>query len=98
MLKEAFNKLNPDIIRLDGWGARMNFVGSDLNLALFRQMLIEARIFTKNTFFLNHSTKYYTDDLLKISEYAIKLIKDDKIKLTGKMPRKPIAQIARERQ
>jgi glutamate-1-semialdehyde aminotransferase len=97
-LKAHFNSLMPDIVKLEGWGARMNFVGSDLNLALFRQTLIENRIFTKNTFFLNHATKNFTNELCSVSEFALKAIRDDKITLKGPLPRKAVAQIARERQ
>ena len=97
LVKEQFNAISPSIIRLDGWGARMNFVGSDLNLALFRQSLIEARIFTKNTFFLNHASKHHTDDFLMASHFAIKSIADGKISLKGAMPRKPVSQLVRER-
>jgi hypothetical protein len=75
----------------------MNWVGSDLNLALFRQMLIEARMFTKNTFFLNHATKYHTDELLSVGNWAKSQIATGKVQLKGPMPRKGVAQIARER-
>lgn len=98
LLKERFNTIAPEVVKLEGWGARMNFVGGDLNLALFRQVLAENRIFTKNTFFLNHATKHHTDELLMVSEYALKAIKDGKVHLRGEMPRKPVAQLARERQ
>lgn len=97
LLKERFNSHHPEIVKLEGWGARMNFVGSDLNLALFRQVLAENLIFTKNTFFLNHATKHHVDELMMVSEFALKSIKNGKISLKGNMPRKPVAQIARER-
>lgn len=97
LTKEQFNELGPQIVRLEGWGARMNFVGSDLNLALFRQCLIEARIFTKNTFFLNHASKHHTDDFLIASKYALRSIAAGNVQLKGEMPRKPLAQIVRER-
>ncbi len=97
VLKDRFNALNPTLIKLEGWGARMNFVGSDEVLALFRQTLAEARIFTKNTFFMNHATRHHTDELMMASEYAVKQISKGKIKLKGPMPRKPVAQIVREK-
>lgn len=98
LLKERFNALHPEIVRLEGWGARMNWVGSDMNLALFRQQLAECRIFTKNTFFLNHATKHHVDELMSVAEHALRMISDGKVGLRGNMPRKPVAQIARERQ
>ena len=97
-LKEEFNLIEPDLIKLVGWGARMNFTGTDLNLALFRQTLAENRIFTKNTFFLNHATKHHTSELIMVTKFALEHIKAGKIGLKGPMPRKPVAQIARERQ
>jgi hypothetical protein len=97
-LKEEFNLIEPDIIKLVGWGARMNFTGTDLNLALFRQTLAENRIFTKNTFFLNHATKHHTSELIMVTKFALEHIKAGKIGLKGPMPRKSVAQIVRERQ
>ena len=97
VLKEKFNDIAPEIVRLEGWGARMNFVGTDLHLALFRQTLAENRIFTKNTFFLNHSSKNHIDELLMVSGYALNRIKSGNTILKGKMPVKPIAQIIREK-
>lgn len=96
-LREQFNLTHSDIVKLEGWGARMNFVGSDLNLALFRQILGESRIFTKNTFFLNHATKHHTQDILEIGLWAKAQIATGKVELKGPMPRKGVAQIARER-
>ncbi len=96
--KERFNGILPNIVRLEGWGARMNWVGSDLNLALFRQTLAEAKMFTKNTFFLNHATKHHLDELYMVSDFALRLIQDGKAVMKGPLPRKPVAQIARERQ
>jgi glutamate-1-semialdehyde 2,1-aminomutase len=97
LLKEQFNQIAPDIVRLDGWGARMNFVGSDTALALFRQSLAEAKIFTKNTFFLTHASKSCTDELLFTTRHALAKIRDNKIKLIGPMPRKAVAQLIREK-
>jgi glutamate-1-semialdehyde 2,1-aminomutase len=96
--KDRFNGLSPYTVKLEGWGARMNWVGSDINLALFRQTLIENRIFTKNTFFLNHATKSHIDELFSVCQYAIKHINSGSAVMKGPMPRKPVAQIARERQ
>jgi len=96
--KERFNGLSPYTVKLEGWGARMNWVGTDLNLALFRQTLIENRIFTKNTFFLNHATKHHLDELFSVCQFAIKHINSGSAVMKGPMPRKPVAQIARERQ
>ncbi len=96
--KERFNGILPHIVRLDGWGSRMNWVGSDLNLALFRQTLAEAKMFTKNTFFLNHATKHHLDELYMVSDFALRLIQDGKAVMKGPLPRKPVAHIARERQ
>jgi glutamate-1-semialdehyde aminotransferase len=98
LLKDRFNSLSPEIIKFEGWGARMNFVGSDLNVALFRQELVENRIFTKKTFFLNHATKHHIDEFMMVSEFALKKISDGKAYLKGPMPRKAVAQIIRERQ
>lgn len=95
--KARFNGIAPDIVKLEGWGARMNWVGSDLNLALFRQTLAEAKIFTKNTFFLNHATKHHLDELHMVCSFALKMIAENKAVLKGPMPRKPVAQIAREK-
>jgi glutamate-1-semialdehyde 2,1-aminomutase len=95
--KSRFNSLNPSIVRLEGWGARMNWVGSDINIALFRQTLAENRIFNKTTFFLNHSTKHNLDELQMVCQFAIDQIANCKTQLKGPMPRKAVAQIAREK-
>ena len=98
LLKDRFNFLRPEVIKFEGWGSRMNFVGSELNLALFRQELAENRIFTKKTFFLNHATKHHIEEFLMVSAYALKKIAEGKSQLKGPMPRKPVAQIIREKQ
>jgi glutamate-1-semialdehyde aminotransferase len=95
--KSRFNSLDMNIVRLDGWGARMNFTGSDLNIALFRQILIENRIFTKNTVFINHATKDLLDEVHDISKFSIDRIREGLVKLKGPMPKKPVAQIIREK-
>ena len=97
-LREEFNLLDPDLIKLVGWGARMNFTGSDINIALFRQILSENRMFTKTTFFLNHATKNHSQEFMMISKYAINAIRSGKVALKGPMPRKAVAQIIREKQ
>jgi glutamate-1-semialdehyde aminotransferase len=96
-MKDRFNLMEPDIIKMVGWGARMNFEGSWENIALFRQIMIEARIFTKTTFFMNHATKHHTEDFILVASYALQSIKHGTIKLKGSLPNKPVAQIARER-
>ena len=85
------------IVKLEGWGARMNFSGTDLNLALFRQIMVENRIFTKNTVFINHATKDLLDEVHDISKFAIDRIREGLVKLKGPMPKKPVAQIIREK-
>jgi len=97
-MREEFNLIEPSIIKLVGWGARMNFVGSDLNIALFRQIMAENRIFTKNTFFMNHATKNHISEFMMVTKFAIDAIKSGKVGLKGPMPRKAVAQIVRERQ
>jgi glutamate-1-semialdehyde aminotransferase len=96
-LREEFNLLAPDIVKLNGWGARMNFEGSWENIAKFRQCLIEGRIFTKTTFFLNHATRHCIKDFMDMSRYALNAIKDGKVQLKGPLPQKSVAQKARER-
>jgi glutamate-1-semialdehyde 2,1-aminomutase len=95
--KARFNTINPDIVRLDGWGARMNWVGSDNHLALFRQVLAENRIFTKNTCFINHSTKFLLDEVFDVCKFALDNIEVNNVRLKGPLPRKPVAQIVREK-
>ena len=97
LFKERFNSIHPNIIKLEGWGARMNWVGTDHNLALFRQVLIEHKMFTKNTLFINHASKEFLDNVLDVSIYALNQIKKGNIFLKGNPPRKPLAQIIREK-
>lgn len=96
-LREQFNLIAPEIVQLKGWGARMNFEGTWENIAKFRQCMIEGRIFTKTTFFLNHATKHHTSEFLDLARYSIESIKAGKIRLKGPLPMKSIAQKARER-
>jgi hypothetical protein len=60
-------------------------------------MLAESRIFTKNTFFMNHATKHHTQELLEMGNWAKAQIATGKVQLKGPMPRKGVAQIAREK-
>jgi glutamate-1-semialdehyde 2,1-aminomutase len=93
---QNFNGLNSDIVKLSGWGNRCNFVGSDLNLALFRQEMIKAKFFTKTTFLTNFEIAENFSEILYISKLILERISEGQINLEGQMPIKPISQRVRE--
>jgi glutamate-1-semialdehyde 2,1-aminomutase len=92
---DEFNKLAPELITMQGWGCRANFVGEWETIALFRQFLIEHRIFTKTTFFLNFMNARKLNDLLACSQMAFEAIKSGEYVLKGQMPKKPLAMKVR---
>lgn len=95
--RDSFNALGPDIVRLEGWGNRCNFVGSDYNMALFRQEMIKARYFTKTTFLSNFDISDHFSDILYTAKMILSRIALGEVKLEGRMPVKPFSQVVREK-
>ncbi len=94
--QDNFNKIRPDIIRLEGYGTRGVFAGSDLNKALFMQECAKAGILIGPSFFFTFPHIEITDQVLSTFSDILTRIEIGHVSLEGEMPRKPYAQKVRE--
>lgn len=94
---DAFNKFYPDKIRIQGYPTRGVFEGDPLVIALFRQEACLANVIIGPSFFLNFSHLQLLEDLLNIFQDILVRIKSGLVPLKGEMPKKPIAQLMREK-
>lgn len=92
----GFNSFDPEIVRIEGWGTRGNFVGTDYNVATFRQEMFKRKWYTKTTLVWNWANICFCDKFLAYSKEVIEGIKAGDLKLEYELPVKGVAQIIRE--
>jgi hypothetical protein len=93
---QIFNTYEPEIVRIDGWGTRGNFVGTDINVATYRQEMFKLRWYTKTTLVWNWANIQFADKFLADSKEVIYGIKAGDLKLEYELPVKGVAQRIRE--
>lgn len=91
-----FNNIEPNLIRIDGYGTRGLLVGSDLNKALFMQECVKAGLLFGPSFFYGTTHQDYDDHAYSICKAVLTRIKNNEVSLEGDMPQKAYAQKARE--
>lgn len=91
-----FNKIHPDVVKLEGYGTRGVFVGSDLNVSLFMQECCKSGILIGPSFFFGFQHIEYKDMVLNTMKDILTRIKLGNIKLEGEMRQTPFAQKVRE--
>lgn len=96
--QQEFNKLAPEIIKINGYGTRGSFEGSILNRALFCQEACRAGIlFHPSTIFFNYPHIDLIDMVLNSVKDILYRIKTGKVKLNGELPKTPFSQQVREK-
>jgi hypothetical protein len=93
---QIFNTYSPEIVRIDGWGTRGNFVGTDLNVAIYRQEMFKRKWYTKTSLVWNWANIQFADKFLSDSKEVISGIKAGDLKLEYELPVKGVAQRIRE--
>lgn len=97
LFQEKFNKIAPEIVRLEGYGTRGAFVGEPLNRALFCQEACRAGIlFHPSTFFFNFCHIDLVDHVLNSVTDILTRIKTGSVRLMGEVPKSPFAAKMRE--
>lgn len=94
--QESFNKLSPEIVKLEGYGTRGIFTGSLENRALFFQEACKAGILFGSSFFFNFAHIELMDLVLNTCGDILMRIKNNLVKLEGDLPKSPFAQKVRE--
>ena len=90
-----FNTYYPEKITLEGYGTRAAFKGDEMTFALFMQEGHKAGILIGPSFFLNFANIDYKDQVLSTFQDVLTRIKNNQIKLEGKLPKKPLSVKAR---
>lgn len=99
MFQERFNKIAPEIIRIEGYGTRGTFIGEPIAKALFCQEACRSGIlFHPSTFFFNFCHVDLADQVLNTVTDILNKIKSGGVKLLGEMPSSPFAAKMREKQ
>jgi len=96
MAREANQKVQTDRIKITGWGARANIVGTDEDIALFRQEMFKRRWFTKTTLIWNWRNIGFASKFVADAIYVISDMNEGHVKLEYPMPVKGVAQKVRE--
>lgn len=96
MFCQNFNKIAPDVIKIQGYGTRGIFVGDALSKALFMQESCKAGIIYGPSFFFNFCHIELTDQVLSCAHDVLNRIKSGSVKLEGEMPQSPFAQTMRQ--
>lgn len=97
LFQEDFNKLNPDLIKLEGYPTRgVIKAKDDLTRALFFQSAIRAGLLFGPSYFWCEPHATERSRVLAIVSAILDRIKNDEVKLEGDMPVTPFAQRVRE--
>jgi glutamate-1-semialdehyde aminotransferase len=91
-----FNSYEPEIVRIDGWGTRGNFVGTDINVATYRQEMFKRRWYTKTTLVWNWANIQFAAKFLSDSKEVLEGMCSGDLKLEYELPVKGVAQRIRE--
>lgn len=93
-----FNKIKPEILRIEGYPTRGVFIGEAMPKALFFQEMVKAGILFGNSWFwqLKHSDESFL--VLSICQAVLDRIANGQVKLEGELPKTPFAQKVREQQ
>lgn len=93
-----FNKLEPEIIKIEGYPTRGVFVASPENKGLFFQEACKAGILFGPSFFYNFSHIKMNDIVLSSCRDILIRIKNKQVTLEGELPASPFAQRVREQE
>lgn len=93
----SFNSIAPSIVKLNSYPTRGAFEGEDLNKALFFQESFKAGILFGPSFFFNFKHIDVTSIVINSCKDILYRIKNKEVKIEGEMPKKPFAQIQREK-
>jgi glutamate-1-semialdehyde aminotransferase len=91
MTNRAFNEAQPEIVKIEGWGNRGNFVGTPENVAIFRQEMFKLGWYTKTTLVWNWCNYVHDGKFLEDSYSVLDSIKNGKAKLEYSMPKTAVA-------
>ena len=95
---DSFNKLAPELVRIEGYPTRGVFKGKDeMTMAIFVQECAKAGVlFHPSTWFWCAKHSDESNAVLKICDGVLSLMKTSNVALEGDLPRKPMAQKVRE--
>ena len=93
--KEAFNEIEPEIVRMDGYPTRGVFTGTAEAKALFFQEMATAGILFCNSWFINFHLAKHHGETLNIAKSVLTRIKTGQAKMRGAMPQSPFSARAR---
>lgn len=94
-----FNTLAPDTIRLDGYPMRgVLWAKDDLIKALFMQEMCKAGVLFGSSWFWCEPHSYEAPLVLELVKVVVQKIKNNGVKLEGKLPKKPFAQQQRDKE
>lgn len=93
---EKFNAIAPDLVKIEGYGTRGVFNGTDIHKALFMQECVKAGVLFGPTFF--YGTEHHKHDAftLSVCNAVLNRIRNNEVRLEGEMPQTPFAQRVRQ--
>jgi len=97
IFQDAFNQINPDLIKMEGYPTRGIWKAKDdLTKALFFQECCKARILVGPSYFWNLNHAELTFELIKTFTAILIKIGNNEVILEGEIPKKPFAETVRQ--
>ncbi len=93
-----FNKIAPEIIKIEGYPSRGVFIAEPMKKALFFQESCKAGLLFGPSFFYNFAHIKLNDIVINSCRDILMRIKNNQVSLEGEMPISPLAQRIREKE
>lgn len=94
--QETFNRMEPELVRIEGYPMRGAFRGDALANALFRQEMCRAGVLFGPTFFWQFYHQFESENVLNLAKTILTRIKSGEVKLQGEMPKAAYAEKVRK--